>query len=400
MTMRTPTHLFLAALTATGAAHAQYFEARNSAMGGVGTASSNYLAAGWGNPALLTSCDESDDFGLILPAIGARAYDESGLMEDIDNFVDAYSALDGNPNATPQDYVDLGNRLLSLSGRRLNSELGGGLVLALPSQTFGISLHARSYADLQLFTNIDPNDVNTIAAAPPGGALPALSSEARIVGVGITEIGVSFARRFELAGLAVSVGVTPKYQRVDTYNYAVDADNFDAANFDEDQFRSDEDGFNVDAGVAIEPGVPGLTIGVMARNLSRQTFSTVGTAGAGFDYEITPQVAVGVAWELGALTLAADVDALPLERFDNDDLVAAGQSFVDDIQLLRFGAEFDVFGWLQLRGGYEHDLEDTLNGAISAGLGISPFEVVRLDIAGTYVEGSSYGAVAQLSLTF
>ena len=29
-----------------------------------------------------------------------------------------------------------------------------------------------------------------------------------------------------------------------------------------------------------------------------------------------------------------------------------------------------------------------------------PFEVVRLDIAGTYVEGSSYGAVAQLSLTF
>ena len=64
--MRTPTHLFLAALTATGAAHAQYFEARNSAMGGVGTASSNYLAAGWGNPALLTSCDESDDFGLIL----------------------------------------------------------------------------------------------------------------------------------------------------------------------------------------------------------------------------------------------------------------------------------------------------------------------------------------------
>lgn len=398
--MRTPTYLLLAALSSTGVASAQYFEARNSGMGGVGTASSTYLAAGWGNPALLTSCEETDRFGMILPAFGARAYDETGLMEDIDSFVDAYDALDNNPAATPQDYVDLGNRLLALSGRRVNSELGGGLVLALPSRSFGVSLHARSYADLQLFTDIDPNDINSITGAAPGGALPGLNSEARIVGVAVTEIGVSFAQRFELAGLAVSVGVTPKYQRVDTYNYAVNADNFDADNFDADQFRSDEGGFNVDAGLAIEPGVPGLTLGVMARNLSRQTFSTVGTAGAAFDYEITPQVTVGAAWKLGALTLAADVDALPLERFDNDDLIAAGQSFVDDVQLLRFGAELDVFGWLQLRGGYEHDLEDTLNGAVSAGLGISPFEVVRLDIAGTYVEGQSYGAVAQLSLTF
>ena len=393
--MRTPTYLFLAALTSTGVAHAQYFEARNSAMGGVGTASSSYLAAGWGNPALLTNAEESDDFGLILPAFGARAYDETGLMEDIDDFVDAYDALDNNPAATPQDYIDLGNRLLSLSGRRVNSELGGGLVLALPSRSFGVSLHARSYADLQLFTNIDPNDVNSIAGAAPGGALPQLASEARIVGVAVTEIGLSFARRFEFANFALSLGVTPKYQRVDTYNYAVDADNFDG-----DQFRTDEGNFNLDAGVALEPGVPGLTVGVMARNLSRQTFSTVTTSGTTFDYEITPQVQVGVAWQLGAWTLAADVDALPLERFDNDDLVAAGQSFVDDVQVLRFGAEVDVFGWLQLRGGYEHDLEDTLNGAISAGVGLSPFEVVHLDIAGTYVDGESYGAVAQLSLTF
>ena len=249
-----------------------------------------------------------------------------------------------------------------------------------------------------MFSNINAVDITNIQS----GSLPPtdLDSEARVVGVAITEIGVSLAKRFEFANFALSLGVTPKYQRVDTYNYAVNANNFDADNFDDDQFRDEDGGFNVDVGVAIEPGIPGLTVGLMTRNLKRQSFSTVGTAGAAFDYEITPQATLGVAWQLGSLTLAADVDALPLERFDNDDLLAAGQSFVDDVQLIRFGAEVDVLGWLQVRGGYEHDLEDTLNGAISAGLGISPFQSIRLDIAGTYVEGSSYGAVAQLSLTF
>lgn len=403
--MRIQTCSVVAALTLAGAAQAQYFEARNTAMAGVGAASSNYLAAGWGNPALLTSCEESDNFGLILPTFGARAYDETGLIDDIDAFVDAYDALEADLQANPpanQAELDarltpLQDQLNSLSNRRVNSEIGAGMVLALPSTNFAWSLHARTYADLQVFTDIDPNDLNGLN---PGDPLPTLNSEARVVGVAVSEIGLSLAKRFEFANFAMSLGVTPKYQRVDTYNYAVNADNFDADNYDDDQFRGDDGDFNVDAGIAIEPGIPGLTIGVMARNLRKQTYRTVDTAGASFDYEITPQATVGVAWDLGALTLAADVDAFALDRFDNDDLAAAGQAVIDDIQLVRLGAELDLASWLQLRGGYEYDLEDTLNGAISAGLGIAPFGVVHIDIAGTYVEGQSYGAVAQLSLTF
>ena len=41
----------IASLAVAAAANAQYFEARNNAMGGVGAASSRYLAAGWANPA-------------------------------------------------------------------------------------------------------------------------------------------------------------------------------------------------------------------------------------------------------------------------------------------------------------------------------------------------------------
>ncbi len=391
----------IASLAVAAAANAQYFEARNNAMGGVGAASSRYLAAGWANPALLTSCDESDRFGLLLPAIGLRAYDETGLIDDLDAFVEAYDAIDRNPaGATPQDFVDLADRLQALSGRGVNSESGGGVVLALPSQDFAWSLHARTYADLQVFANIDAADEAAIQGLNPGDPLPPLSSEARVVGVGITEIGVSFAKRFELGGIAMSLGLTPKYQRIDTYNYAVSPDNFDNGDFDDDQFLDDTGEFNLDAGLAVEPGVPGLTVGLMVRNLREIDVTTVTTLGQSFDYQLAPQATLGVAWELGSLTLAADADILALERFRDADLAAAGQALTDDVRLVKVGAELDVLGWLQLRGGYEYDMEDTLDGAISGGIGLSPFEVLRIDVAGTYVDGQSYGGVVQLSLTF
>ncbi len=400
--MRPYLYPVLVVLAATSTAHAQYFEARNNGMGGVGAASSHYLAAGWANPALLTRCDESDDFGLLLPAVGGRAYDETGLVDDIDAFVDAFDAIEANPAGTTQaDLDNLADRLQALSGRKVNGEFGTGLVLAMPSKDFAWSLHAHSYADLQAFVDIDPNDITAIQGVGAGNPLPALSSQARIVGVAVSEVGLSLAKRLELAGMALSIGVTPKYQRVDTYNYAVSADNFDADNFDDDQFRNDNGEFNLDAGVAFEPGIlPGVTVGLMVRNLRKLTYTTENILGTALNYEIGPQATLGVAWQLGALTLAADADILQLERFKNSDLLAAGQSAIDDVRLLRLGAEIDVLGWLQLRGGYEYDMEDTLNGAISAGLGISPFEVVHIDIAGTYVEGESYGAVAQLALTF
>ncbi len=390
----------LAALAAATTANAQYFEARNSGMGGVGAASSSYLAAGWANPALLTSSESSDTFGMILPAFGARTYDESGLITDLEDFVDSFAAVQSNPAPTVADFTGLANQLQALSGRRANNDIGGGFVLALPSEDFAWSLHARTFADVQFFATIDGADVTSIQNLNPGDPLALANSEARVVGISVSEIGVSFAKRFDLAGFAMSLGVTPKYQRVDTINYAVSAENFDVDDFDEDPYVNDAGEFNLDAGIAIEPGVPGLTVGLMARNLRELEFETVTTAGQSLVYELSPQATLGVAWQLGALTLAADADLLTLERFRDTNVVAAGQAAVDDVQLIKFGAEVDVLGWLQLRGGYEYDVEDTLDGAISAGLGLSPFDVLHIDVAGTYVDDESYGGVVQLSLTF
>jgi hypothetical protein len=383
--------LHLAPLVLAGAATAQYYEARNAGMGGVGTASSNYLAAGWANPALLTRCRADDTFGLILPTIGATAYDKDGLVDDIESFADEYDRLEQAGGGTQADRDLLADRLAALDNRQVTATLGVGGVLAVPSREFGFALHAKTYADLQSFVDVDPADVNALRNP---GQLPSLQSQARVVGVAITEVGVSLATAFGEGAERIAIGVTPKHQRVDTYNYAVIANDFDAGQFDDDQYANDDSGFNVDVGVAWEPGA-GFMLGVHGRNLIGQSYTTVDTLARSYVYDINPTAVVGAAWTTGALTLSGDFDIMPADRF-----VTADGLGDDDTRLVRIGGEFDLAGWLQLRAGYQKDLENTLDDAISAGIGLAPFGIVRLDLAGTYIDDNSFGAVAQLGLTF
>ena len=72
----------------------------------------------------------------------------------------------------------------------------------------------------------------------------------------------------------------------------------------------------------------------------------------------------------------------------------------DDLQAWSLGAEWDVLGWLQLRGGYRHDLKSNLDDAITAGVGLSPFKVFHFDLAGLYAGSDEFGASLQTSFTF
>ena len=397
-------HSFLvpaAAVLLPGLASAQsYYEARNAGMGGIGTSSSNYLAAGWANPALLTRYRDGDDFGLILPTVGATAYDKDGLIDDLNDFVDEYDRIDAQGAPTAGDLNGLADQLAALDNRQVTGTLGLGVMLAIPSRNFGFALHAKTYGDLQAFLDVDEDDLNALRNPASVGTLPAIQSEARVVGVAVTELGVSMATSFGDAGSHFSVGVTPKFQQVDTFNYGVTADNFDDGNFDDDVYRNDDSGINVDVGVAWELD-GGFALGAIGRNLIGQTYETnaieaaPGLGARTFTYDVNPTAKVGASWHHGLLTVGADVDAIVAKRF-----TAANGLGEDDVRLANFGAEFDVWRWLQLRAGYQLDLEDTLDPAITAGIGLSPFDVLHLDVAGSYIDDNNYGAVAQFGLTF
>ncbi|MCA8941793.1 MAG: conjugal transfer protein TraF [Planctomycetes bacterium] len=389
--MRAFSCLILAGTVATTAS-AQYFEARNSAMGGTGTASSSYLAAPLANPALLARFGEDDGFGLRLPTIGASAADEDDLVDAISSFQDELETFQARLDAatvTPADRNALAASLQSLAGRTATANFGASFAIAIPNDTLSVALFGNTYGDARVFATIDPNDVTSIQTATVSTDVDNLQSEGRVIGAAVSDLGISIAKSFDLGAAKLLLGASPKAQRVDSFNYSLNIDTFDEGDFHDSQYRNDEVNFNADAGAAVIFG-EGITVGVMARNLVSRDYQTVLTAGQQFSYEVKPVVTIGAAVELGALTLTADVDVTDTERFN----------LSDESRFVRGGLEVDLGDWVQLRRGAQLDTEDTTPDLFTAGLGISPFGVFRLDLAGMLGEDNTYGAVLQTSFTF
>lgn len=89
-------------------------------------------------------------------------------------------------------------------------------------------------------------------------------------------------------------------------------------------------------------------------------------------------------------TTALDVDLTPASGFTSD----------SKRQFAAIGAEFNARKWAQLRAGYRQNLASNDGSAFTAGLGISPFDVVHIDVASIAGTDNNYGAVAQLQFTF
>ncbi len=64
----------------------------------------------------------------------------------------------------------------------------------------------------------------------------------------VSDYGVAIARQFDLGGVPVSLGVTPKLQQTWLYNYTVSIYNFSSDDINSSRYRNDDTGFNVDAG--------------------------------------------------------------------------------------------------------------------------------------------------------
>lgn len=400
--------LALIAAPLAGSLQAQnYFEARNSAMGGAGVASSRYKAAPFANPALLTRYGEDDDFGFILPVFGVSADDKTDLSADLEDFADEFDRIDAQLTADPTqitqgDLDRLANGLESLDGRDLKANVGAGFSFAMPSDKLAWSVHLKSYADVTAFAEIAPGDAAAIAGALGATELPALLSQGRGLGVAVTELGVSFAHQFEVSGMPLSVGVTPKFQRVDTINYAVSIDSYESSDLNDESFRSDDGGFNFDIGAALETS-NGFVFGLVARDLVAAEYESQDSPlgpGDSFVYEIGPSATAGAAWGNDWVTLAADLDLIGRKGIEESGTLLAANGLEDDLQFWSLGAEFDVAHWVQLRAGYRGEVNGNMDDAITGGFGLSPFDVFHVEVAGMYIDENSLGAVVQLSFTF
>jgi len=101
-------------------------------------------------------------------------------------------------------------------------------------------------------------------------------------------------------------------------------------------------------------------------------------------------VTAGLAWHTDLVTLSADGDVTETKGFKSEEAS----------QYVGVGAEVRPLDWLAVRAGYRADVKGDDSNVATAGIGFAPFNRVHVDLMGLYGEDETWGAGAQLSLTF
>lgn len=386
-------------------------EARSDAMGGTGVAAGSYGSAVLINPALLAKAKPDDDVTVILPSIGAQISDKDNLRDKIDDISDDVSkyrsTLDNinlfdllNPASPASRNVsaaagDLANQLDSLKGKTASGKAGAGIAVSIPNDVLSVAFVAKANARARVSSYIDQGDIEKLRLVEdvPAAALRINPNDLKSKGFGraaiVSDYGVAVARQFDISGVPVSVGITPKLQKTWLYNYTVSIYNFDSGDINSSRYRNDDTGFNVDAGLAADFG-DNWTIGLTGQNLFSRDIDTKKVDGVRDTYQISPVVTAGAAWHNDLVTLTADGDLTETKGFKSE----------DTSQYVGVGAEVTPLSWLAVRAGYRADVKGNDSNVFTGGVGFAPFSTVHVDLMGLYGEDETWGAGAQLSMTF
>ncbi|MGS0677221.1 conjugal transfer protein TraF [Shewanella sp. 125m-1] len=394
-------HLFLPTLIATlvsanSLAAVQSFDARSFAMGGIGASTADYLTASFHNPALAARYGEDDDVGVLIPSIGAQLDDSQDIIDKTDNFSDIYDQFSSINNPTEQDAQQVVDALAELQSNRANIQANVSLAVAIPNEYVSVSMFVKAYADAFVFADIAEDDLDTDKLIDNGS----LTSQALTMGVLIAETGVSFAKSYEHSRGTFYYGITPKYQQVTTINYVTDIENYEFDDWDDDRYQTEESNINLDIGLAYQLH-NGLAFGFVGKNLIKNSYDTSLTRGVRGEYVISPTYIASASYNHRLFTVGVDVELNETKSYDVIEGTLNGiDADADNKQMAGIGVEFNAFDWAQLRAGYQTDLSDNLADQVTAGIGLSPFDVFHIDLSASYASDNELGAVIQTSFTF
>ena len=374
-----------------------YYEARSDAMGGAAVASSSREGAALANPALLSLyATKNDDYALLLPVLGADGADKDDMIDKFDNLQASYDGLDAAINASDVNGIEqyrgsLIEDLQSLQNASGYVSGGVGIALTLPTKSISMAIFVNTYIDAIGLAAIAQSDIDMLSTLDPLNPpqIDDLDSAGVVAAGATTDIGVAFSMPLSIANMPVAVGISPKIQRIDAYFYAVSANNFEASDFDDDKYRTDETVFNVDVGVAMQP-MEGMTLALVGKNLISQDVDTLPIDNRKVSYQVEPLVTAGIAYDWSDFTVTSDIDLTEYQRFES----LAGTQF------WRLGGEMRAADWVDLRLGYRHDLEDTTADIYSVGVGFKAGDAFRFDLTGMFGSDNAVGGVIQTSYYF
>lgn len=392
-------------------AGAQSFNtARSLAMGGTGVAVAHPATANSANPAMLAAKHHSwaDDFGLILPSVNARYADDEETVDQVDaiqNTIDQINST-STMGGAQASAASLQQQLKAIDRDTARVDVGIGLSLAVPSPSVAVGVFTNGSLRATVQGQYDPSDDALLQSIvdgtpPPPNFEDSLKSRARVLASAVAEVGVSFAHSYELDnGNSLQLGLSPKFVRLQTYQYTETVAGFNDNSFDSKENETHKSGFNLDLGAAYAFGDTGQwNAGVAVRNLIPMKLDSAASRPLLGEQvrtlNVDPQVTVGLAHTGQYHVLTAEVQLTKNKAF----------GYEDDTQWLALGAEFDAFRYAQLRIGARQNLasNDSSRGVaetsqLTFGVGLAPFGA-RLDIAGL-VSSTDTGAAIELGAAF
>lgn len=426
--------LSAASLLVANSAHAAgtWSEARSDAMGGTGVASGSYGSGALINPALLAKAQQEDRVTVILPSVSAQITDKDNLQDQIDDIsdkvdnyedvIDNLTLLDiiANPVGTLDQFQsaagDLAGELESLRGKTAHAKAAAGIAVSIPNDVLSVAFVTKAYARARVSSSVDQQDIDYLRGIEGSDAVAgAVAIDAAVNGSDVitrnlnstasgraaivSDYGIAMAKQFDLGGVPVSIGVTPKLQKTWLYNYTTSIYAYDSNDWNSSRYRNDDTGFNIDAGVAADFGEH-WTVGLSGQNLVSRDIDTKdiritnGRTGETRSYkdtfQISPLVTAGAAWHNDLMTLSADGDLTETKGFKSE----------ENSQYVGVGAEVRPLSWLAVRAGYRADVKGNDSNVFTGGVGFAPFNRVHVDLMGLYGEDETWGAGAQLSVTF
>lgn len=358
-------------------------DARGAGMGNTGVSTADYLLAPYYNPALTAVYRKNDSFGILLPSIGLRAEDKDESLKTIDDLQDSIEQFErAGVGAATQENVDQLNRYLDqlADDKPLAVTAGIGIAVALPLDAVSLNFFTRGYAEVIAKANVaakSDNSANEVKTRYE-------SSDVDLTAFGYTEVGLAVGKQVVLGGQTVALGVTPKVQQLRTYQDNASVKSFDLDDYDKSEVK--DNAFNLDMGAVWL--IDQYRVGIVAKDLFAKDIQTQNRNNT---YKLDTQIAVSGSYVSDFFIAAVDLDLTKQRRFNGDN---------DDTQFMRFGVEGNAWGWAQLRAGYEVDLQNSLDNSVSVGLGVSPWDVVSLDLAGSYAGDNQFGLSANLAFTF
>jgi hypothetical protein len=350
------------------------FDARTMAMGGVGVATGSRYAA-FNNPALLTTADESHEWFLLLPTVGAQIGDPDKLKNGLSNFQEAADRLAANPTAQNANLVQAS--IDALEGRHYRQSRNAALMVAIPSRILSGAIFFNVYET----STARPVIGGDVLADP---ANPQYSSTLAQRGYRIVENGVSGARLINASSAWMSnmaVGFNAKFLLVEAYGYegplrAADVDITRKG-------RSSSSQFAFDVGVHKEIGVWKLAL--MVKNIVPGNYSY---GDSGEKFRIEPQARAGFAYQSRRAIWELDIDLT-----ENGPI-----GFDSPTQFAAIGWEWQPSRYLALRAGYSQNMLGTKAATSSGGFGFL-IGGLHVDLA-AFSGDESDGVSAQLGLQF